>query len=481
MKPINLAGLLLPALMFSSTQLAAQLTDLSQTPNDAGAGISKTTLEQIGAGLGDELTPDSSTYIIKRDPFRAIRRGRQIFQRKFTHAEGVGPRTNDGVGDIAEDGSIGAGLTDSCAACHGIPNGSAGFGGIVFTRPDSRDAPHLFGLGLQEMLGDEITQELRAIRDAAIDQALATNTTVTMPLLAKCGEDAEVVTAQANRRQRGERRRRDDRRPRDPVPNPSAQCLSYGSIVAFADGSVDTSAVEGVDDDLRVKPFFAEGGTWSIRDFVVGAFNAEMGMESPDPLMVSAASGDFVLTNSGLQIDGSVDHVDMPVALTPDADPDNDGVVNEIDPALVDYMEFYLLNYFRPGRYEQTSVTSRGEQRFLAFGCGSCHVPDLVINISEDAWFGKSIGPQQHFTKAIYRSIEEGVFIARSANRGISAFINPNGKVIKSLKAGESGNIVLNFPHFNAVTLFSNYGNKIFYLIIFLYMFLILILRKYKI
>ena len=45
-------------------------------------------------------------------------------------------------------------------------------------------------------------------------------------------------------------------------------------------------------------------------------------------------------------------------------------------------------------------------------------LPDLVVNISEDAWFGQSIGPHQHFTKAIYRSIEEGVFIARSANKG---------------------------------------------------------------
>jgi len=107
--------------------------------------------------------------------------------------------------------------------------------------------------------------------------------------------------------------------------------------------------------------------------------------------------------------------------------------------------------------------------------------PDLVVNISEDGWFGESIGSNQHFVKAIYRSVEEGVFIARSANKGISAFINPNGKVIKSLNTGESGSIELNFPSFSNSTLFSKYKNKIFYLIIFLYMFLILIFKKYKI
>jgi len=107
--------------------------------------------------------------------------------------------------------------------------------------------------------------------------------------------------------------------------------------------------------------------------------------------------------------------------------------------------------------------------------------PDLVINISEDAWFGKSIGPYQHFSKAIYRSIEEGIFIARSANKGISGFIDPNGRKLKSLNAGESGNIELNFPYFSQITLFSNYGNKIFFLIILLYILLTLILKKFKI
>ena len=107
--------------------------------------------------------------------------------------------------------------------------------------------------------------------------------------------------------------------------------------------------------------------------------------------------------------------------------------------------------------------------------------PDLLVNISEDAWFGQSIGPYQHFSKAIFRAVEEGVFVARSANKGISAFIDPTGRIIKSLNTGESGNIELNFPYFNKSTFFSNYGNKIFFLIIFLYIFLILIFKKFKI
>ena len=104
--------------------------------------------------------------------------------------------------------------------------------------------------------------------------------------------------------------------------------------------------------------------------------------------------------------------------------------------------------------------------------------PDLVINISEDAWFGKSIGPYQHFSKAIYRAIEEGIFIARSSNKGISALIDPNGKVIKSLNKGEAGSITFRFPYFNDATLFSTYANKIFFLIIFLYIFLAIIIKK---
>ena len=107
--------------------------------------------------------------------------------------------------------------------------------------------------------------------------------------------------------------------------------------------------------------------------------------------------------------------------------------------------------------------------------------PSLVINISEDAWFGNSIGPYQHYSKAIYRSVEEGIFIARSANKGVSGFIDPNGRSLKVLDRSESGNIEYKMPQFSRPTLYSNYGNKIFFLIILLYIFLILIFKKFKI
>src|SRR5215475_6341997 len=162
-----------------------QLIDKTRAPNVAGDGIAKSLADQIGAGRGDVMTPNSSAFIIKRDPYRSIRRGRQLFQRKFTRSQGQGPNFGDGAGDINTDLAIGAGLADSCAACHGRPRGGAGFGGDVATRPDSRDAPHLFGLGLKEMLADEITGDLRAIRDQAIAQARANNHSVTKPLNSK--------------------------------------------------------------------------------------------------------------------------------------------------------------------------------------------------------------------------------------------------------------------------------------------------------
>jgi len=74
---------------------------------------------------------------------------------------------------------------------------------------------------------------------------------------------------------------------------------------------------------------------------------------------------------------------------------------------------------------------------------------NLIVNISEDAWFGETIGPSQHFAKAVFRSIENNVFLIRSANKGFSAFIDNKGNVKKFLKPSETGIIELNVPFIN--------------------------------
>ena len=320
----------------------AQLVDRTLAPNIANEGIAKSYADEIGAGRGDVLTPGSSAYIIARDPFRSIRRGRQLFQRKFTHAQGVGPLTGDGSGDMNTMAAIGAGLSDSCAACHGRPRGAAGFGGDVATRPDSRDAPHLFGLGLKEMLADEITADLRRIRDAAKAEAAQRGRSVTKALRSKG--------------------------------------IAYGAITASASGSVDASGVEGVDADLRVKPFFAHGGTISIREFVAGALNDEMGLQSVDPTLAAAKAGARVVTPAGMVLDGARDEISAPKAAGATDDPDGDGVLNEVPASILDHFEFYLLNYFKPGLYEtEKNCGESGRRSFVTIGCARCHIPDLTV------------------------------------------------------------------------------------------------------
>jgi hypothetical protein len=308
----------------------AQLIDRTVAPNTSGDGIALSLAEQVGAGRGDWFTEDSSSFIVNRDPFRAIRRGRQLFQRKFAVHQGQGPLFGDGSGNIDSDRAIGAGLADSCAACHGRPRGSAGFGGDVVTRPDSRDAPHLFGLGLKEMLADEMTAELRGIRDQVVAAAVNSGTSVQRPLVAKG--------------------------------------VAFGQITGRPDGSVDVGGVEGVDPDLRIRPFFAHGETISIREFIVGAFNAEMGLQVADGDLAAADAGARVVTPAGMVLDGSIDNIEGPPAGP-----------GELDPAVVDHLEFYLLNYFKPGTGEPSQEARRGERTLESVGCTHCHVPNLTV------------------------------------------------------------------------------------------------------
>ena len=105
---------------------------------------------------------------------------------------------------------------------------------------------------------------------------------------------------------------------------------------------------------------------------------------------------------------------------------------------------------------------------------------DFIINISEDGWFGQSIGPKQHFIHSIYRAIESGKYVMRSSNNGISAIINPLGVIEQEVSFGETGYIDFNQLSKIQPTVFSKYGNKIFLLIILLYIFFIFSFNRTK-
>ena len=98
---------------------------------------------------------------------------------------------------------------------------------------------------------------------------------------------------------------------------------------------------------------------------------------------------------------------------------------------------------------------------------------DFIVNISEDGWFGQSIGPHQHFTHSIYRAIESGKYVLRSSNNGITAIVNPLGVVEEQVDLNQSGFVDLFETKKIEPTIFSKYGNKIFAIVILLYIFLI--------
>ena len=95
---------------------------------------------------------------------------------------------------------------------------------------------------------------------------------------------------------------------------------------------------------------------------------------------------------------------------------------------------------------------------------------NLVVNISEDGWFGNSIGPYQHFAKGIFRAIENNTYLLRSANKGISAIINNKGQIIKKLGTNEAGNIEVEVPLIKKQN--KNKNDLIFFVLLITYIFI---------
>ncbi|MTI17898.1 apolipoprotein N-acyltransferase [Rhodobacteraceae bacterium RKSG542] len=88
--------------------------------------------------------------------------------------------------------------------------------------------------------------------------------------------------------------------------------------------------------------------------------------------------------------------------------------------------------------------------------------PDFIANVTNDAWFGETFGPYQHFAQARMRAVEQGIPVVRSANTGISAIIDPKGKVLAEIDVNETGSIQGHLPNLLEPTPYSRLGNAIF-------------------
>ena len=86
----------------------------------------------------------------------------------------------------------------------------------------------------------------------------------------------------------------------------------------------------------------------------------------------------------------------------------------------------------------------------------------LIVNISDDAWFGPTSGPRQHLNQAAYRAIEEGLPMVRSTPTGVSAVIDAKGRIQHNLGMGMRGVLDGDIPAGGSPTPYNRWGDSFF-------------------
>lgn len=107
--------------------------------------------------------------------------------------------------------------------------------------------------------------------------------------------------------------------------------------------------------------------------------------------------------------------------------------------------------------------------------------PSWLLNLTNDAWFGVTSGPYQHFASARMRAVEEGLPLVRAANTGISGVIDGYGRVIARLGLGQAGVLDADLPQApSGLTVFARWGETMLALILAATVFLAALLRRFQ-
>jgi len=273
-----------------------------------------------------------------------IESGRTWFDAKFTVLDGAGrPGSTTAIVPTATQPGLTPSFfrtagpdSNSCGGCHHSPVlGAAGdfvanafvtegFSDTDFNTVDpqfsnERGTPHLFGSGLVELLAREMTRDLRAQRDAARKAAVGEGKAVTVAL--------------------------------------STKGVSFGELTVQPDGFVDVSALDGIDQDLTVRPFSQKGVFVSIRQFTVNALNGHHGMQPTERF--------------GARYTGTDDF-------------DGDGIAGEASPGDVTSLVAFQATLPPPQKVlpadpERREAVAAGEELFDQAGCSECHIPALPL------------------------------------------------------------------------------------------------------
>ena len=92
--------------------------------------------------------------------------------------------------------------------------------------------------------------------------------------------------------------------------------------------------------------------------------------------------------------------------------------------------------------------------------------PGWLLNVTNDAWFGLTPGPYQHFLQSRARAIEEGLPLVRAANDGISAVIDPVGRIVASLPLGTTGVLDAPLPQAIAPPIYARVADRLFWVLL---------------
>ncbi len=316
-------------------------------------------LFDVSRNVGDENAfdrhLDQSAIEAGRFDFNTVfEHGKALFVRPATSVDGQGRPNHNGVFPPLNRqprfgpenfNRISAPDADSCSGCHNKPRDGGGGDNVAnvfvlgqrfsfFDDPaqpdenglaaplavrgaaDERNTLGMFGSGAVEMLAREMTTDLQAQRQAAIATAQQTS------------QDQPAALA--------------------------AKGVSFGTLVAHPDGTVDTTGVEGVNADLIIRPFHQKGVVVSLREFTNNAFPHHHGLQPVERFGAGT-------------------------------DSDGDGVVNELSVGDITATTIYQAALGVPGQVIPRSekfarAIRQGEATFMAIGCGTCHRPELTLN-----------------------------------------------------------------------------------------------------